>query len=204
MNATRPGDGHGAAPLPAVCFTGRFQPLHCDHLDMALHGLALARRLIVGITNPDPARRVAHAASAHRHLAESNPLSFAQRSRLVEAALHAAGVAAGRFDIVAFPLDEPSAWARLLPAGTPQLVRVFSDWEREKARRFAAAGYPPIVLEGDPARRATATEIRRLIRCGEAWQDQVPAGARELLEEWLRDAAWRTTFSMPGALDGHA
>jgi len=193
----RLGEGR-PAPFAAMCLTGRFQPFHCDHLQLALHGLSLAARLLIGITNPDPDRRVAHPSSPHRHLDEANPLSFAQRSSLVDAALRAAGVPAERFGILPFPLDEPLRWGQLLPPGTPQLVRVFGDWEREKARRFAAAGFPPLVLQGDPANRASATDIRRRIRRGEAWHDEVPAGARELLTQWLRDPATGAAFAMPG------
>ena len=63
--------------------------------------------------------------------------------------------------------------------------RVFSDWEREKVRRFAAAGYPPLVVEGDPANRVTAMEVRRALVAGEAVPGSVPVGARELLQSWL-------------------
>jgi cytidyltransferase-like protein len=188
---------------PAVCLTGRFQPFHRDHLELARHGLTLAERLVVGITNPDPAARVAHPASAHRHLDESNPLDYAQRAALVQAALHAAGVPASRYAILPFPLDEPGAWASLLPPGTPQLVRVFGDWEREKVRRFAASAFPPIVLQGDPVTRLSATDIRRDIRAGEPWQTQLPDGARELLADWLRDPAVRRRFAMPGTAPAH-
>jgi len=177
--------GGAAAWHPWLGVTGRFQPFHVDHLELVRHALGLAAQVLIGITNPDPAARVAHAASAHRHLADANPFSYAQRARLVEAALRADGVAAGRFRIVPFPLEEPSHWPALLPPGSPQLVRVFSDWEREKARRFAAAGYPPLLLQGDPATRVSATDIRRRLATGEPWQQQVPTGARELLAGWL-------------------
>lgn len=195
MNAPEPAAGRGAPACAVICLTGRFQPFHRDHLELALHGLSLAARLVVGITNPDPARRVAHPSSAHRHLDAANPLAFAQRAALVDAALRAAGVGADRYSILPFPLDEPARWAQLLPPGTPQLVRVFSDWEREKVRRFAAAGFPPRVLEGDPAQRVAATEIRRRIGSGEAWEHEVPAGARELLAGWLRDPATAAAFA---------
>lgn len=177
----------GQAELLAV--TGRFQPFHVDHLALVRHALDRAGQVVIGITNPDSAARVAHPASAHRHLASANPFDYAQRERLIAAALHADGIDAARYRIVAFPLDEPARWPALLPPGTPQLVRVFSDWEREKVRRFAAAGYPPLVLQGDPATRVSATGIRRCLASGEAWQHWVPPGARELLVDWVAQAA---------------
>ena len=174
--------------LPLVVFTGRFQPFHRGHLEMVHHALDLAEKVLIGVTNPDDAPRVAHAASPHRHLSASNPYSYQQRQQLIEAALHVDGVAATRYDIVPFPLDAPALWPRIVVPGTPQLVRVFSDWEREKVRRFAAAGYPPLVVEGDPTNRVTATEVRRALAAGEAVPGSVPCGTRELLQSWLGTA----------------
>ena len=173
-----------SARLPLVAFTGRFQPFHRDHLAMVRHALAIATHVVIGITNPDGAPRAAHPANAHRHLDEANPYSYAQREQLVTAALQADGIAAARYRIVPFPLDAPAEWPAIVPPGTPQLVRVFTDWEREKVRRFAAAGYPPIVIEGDIATRLTATEVRRCLAAGEGAPDSVPPGARELLVAW--------------------
>ena len=171
-----------------IVVTGRFQPIHFDHLALLRHAFALAEHVVVGITNPEPATRTAHPASAHRHLASANPWTCEERAAQIAAALQADGVAAGRYTILPFPLDEPERWPALVPPGTPQLVRVFSDWEREKVRRFAAHGYPPIVLEGDLATRLAASDIRAAMRSGAAWQAQVPPGARELLEQHpLRD-----------------
>jgi hypothetical protein len=81
---------------------------------------------------------------------------------------------------------------------------VFSDWEREKVRRFAAAGFPPRVLQGDPERRVAATEIRRRIVAGEPWDAEVPAGARELLAAWLRQPATAAAFASPGTVRADA
>lgn len=164
--------------------TGRFQPFHFDHLDLVRYALARADRVLIGITNPDATARVAHAASAHRHLPESNPWTFAERATLVLEALRADGVAAERFCIVPFDLEDPAGWRSILPPGTPQLVRVFSEWEREKARRFADHGYPPLVLEGNPAVRISASDIRAAMRSGGDWAGLVPPGARDLLLQW--------------------
>jgi hypothetical protein len=101
----------------------------------------------------------------------------------------AADVDPARYDIVPFPLDEPARWPALVPGGTPQLVRVFTDWEREKLRRFEAAGYPVVALQGDPARRISATDIRAALASGAPWQHWVPPGARELLASWTSAAA---------------
>lgn len=172
------------AALERIAVTGRFQPIHFDHLALLQHALTQAHHVVIGITNPEPASRIAHPASAHRHLAAANPWTYDERAALIGAALHSAGIDGARYTILAFPLDEPARWPRLLPPGTPQLVRVFSDWEREKVRRFAAAGYPPQVLEGDPATRLSASDIRSAMQNAEPWQHWVPPGARELLVRW--------------------
>lgn len=175
-----------AAPMyDLLAVTGRFQPFHNDHLDLVRYALTQARRVVIGITNPDANQCVSHPTSPHRHLAGSNPFSYRQRELLISAALAGDAVEPARVLIVPFPLDEPGRWPQILPVGTPQLVRTFSDWEREKVRRFAAAGYPPIVLQGDPQRRISASEIRDCIAEGGDWQHRVPAEVRTLLSAWL-------------------
>jgi len=184
-------DRHVVATLPVgrsryqvLAVTGRFQPFHNDHLGLVRYALARAERVVIGITNPDPATRQAHPASEHRHLPSANPFSYTQRRELIEVALLADGGERNRFDIVPFPLEEPAQWPSILPFGTPQLVRVFSDWEREKARRFEAAGYPVCVLQGNVACRISASDIRAAMAKREQWQHWVPPGARELLASW--------------------
>lgn len=172
------------ARLRLIAVTGRFQPFHRDHLDLVQQALAIADRVLIGVTNADAAALRPHPASRHRHLASANPYSFEQRRQLIDAALAAAGVAAARYEILTFPLDEPERWPAIVPPGTPQLVRVFSDWEREKVRRFAAAGYPPRVVTGDAATRMSGTDIRVAMQARQPWQQWVPPGARELLQRW--------------------
>lgn len=172
------------ARLGLIAVTGRFQPFHRDHLDLVQQALAIADRVLIGVTNVDAAALRQHPASPHRHLTTANPFSFEQRRQLIDAALTAAGVAIARYEIVPFPLDEPERWPATVPPGTPQLVRVFSDWEREKVRRFAAAGYPPRVLSGDAATRVSGSDIRGALQTHQSWQHWVPPGARELLQRW--------------------
>lgn len=179
----------GADVGGCMVLTGRFQPFHNDHLDLVLHALSLAAYVLIGVTNAERAQRVAHPSSGHRHLDSANPYEFEQRRQLVAASLAAQGIAAQRFGIEAFPLENPSAWAGRLPPDTRFLVRVFSDWEREKVRRFEAAGFETLVLPGDVSRRISGTAIRDAMRGGQSWSHWVPPGARELLAEWQGRAA---------------
>lgn len=103
---------------------------------------------------------------------------------MVSASLAAAGLEADSYRIVPFPLDVPDLWSNYIPLDSVQIVRVFSDWEREKARRLKAAGYPVEILEGDTTRRISATDIRAAIAAEETWTHWVPEGTRRVLAGW--------------------
>lgn len=100
---------------------------------------------------------------------------------MIAAALSRERQFAGRFVIKPCDLDDPSTWSRVFPPGTMQLVRIFSDWEREKVRRFRAAGYAVCDLLGDASRRIAATDIRAAMSSGREWARLVPPGTREWL-----------------------
>jgi cytidyltransferase-like protein len=179
-----------------ACVTGRFQPVHEQHLELfeiALHG---ADHLVIAVTNPDQVSRRAEPTSAHRHLAESNPFTYFERVWLLRAALDARGLTA-RTTIVPFDLTRPTCWADYVPLRARQLVRVYSDWERDKANRLADAGYVVTVLEGDPSTRISASNIRAQIRDGSAtWHDLVPEPVAATLVELL-------ALRSPGRGGGH-
>lgn len=165
-----------------VAVTGRFQPFHNDHLGLVLHALSIAKRILMAITNPDPRSLQAVESSQHRHLPSANPFSFFERTRMIAAALQATGTSSERYDIVPFPLDEPSVWPSYVPPATPQLVRVYTGWESDKAKRLEAAGYPVILLDGNPKTRISGSTIREAMAKGASWAQWVPKGAREILE----------------------
>jgi cytidyltransferase-like protein len=170
-----------------ACVTGRFQPVHEQHLELFEIALRDADHLIVAVTNPDPEARRAEPTSAHRHLAESNPFTYFERVWLLRAALDARGLTA-RTTIVPFDLTRPACWTDYVPLRARQLVRVYSDWERDKAKRLAEAGYPVTVLDGDPADRISGSNIRAQMRDGSAtWRDLVPESVAQTLVELLAD-----------------
>ncbi len=182
--------------MTRVAVTGRFQPFHTDHLALVLHALSLAGKVLIGITNPDSRSLQPAPESDHRHLPAANPFSWFERLQFIEAALEHHGVARARYTLAPFPLDAPSTWPAYVPAGTPQLVRIFSDWEREKSRRLTAGGYPVIELQGEPARRVSASDLRAAMARGDGtWRTHVPAGTLKMLEA-IGDAELRRRCRM--------
>lgn len=181
-----------------ACVTGRFQPVHEQHLDLFEIAAADADHLIVAVTNPDTGARHEESTSAHRHLPESNPFTFFERARLLQAALAGRGLA-GRATIVPFDMTHPQTWTEYVPLQARHLVRVYSSWEREKAARLARAGYSVTVLEGDPEAKISATDIRaRLYEDVDSWAELVPASVAPVLAELLAaKCEARTTPRMP-------
>jgi nicotinamide-nucleotide adenylyltransferase len=176
---------------PLGCVTGRFQPVHDQHLELVALALDECEHVIVAVTNPDPAGWHREPSSTHRHTAAANPFTFYERARLLAAALGARGWAQ-RTSVVPFDLTRPALWPHYVPDGTRHYVRAYSDWEREKARRFEAAGCAVRLLEGDAAARRTASDIRaRMLADDGRWQALVPAATVPLLEQFLAQRSMR-------------
>ena len=167
------------------CVTGRFQPIHQQHLDLFDIALEACHHLIVAVTNPDTGARHQEPSSAHRHTASANPFSYFERARLITVVLREHGVA-DRCTLVPFDLARKDVWPQYVPPNARQFVRAYGEWEREKARRFEQAGYAVTLLEGDAANRMSASEIRASLRAGDgAWQALVPAATRPVLEQLM-------------------
>jgi cytidyltransferase-like protein len=182
------GEGDRGASDPVsrlACVTGRFQPVHKQHLELFEIALLGADHLVVAITNPDPASRHEEPTSAHRHLAESNPFTYFERVRLLQAALAGMGLTA-RTTIVPFDLTRPEHWPDYVPLHAQHLVRAYGSWERLKARRLADAGYRVTVLDGDPAAKISSSDIRAQLRDNRgSWSDLVPESVARILHELL-------------------
>ena len=165
------------------CVTGRFQPLHAQHLELFGIALAQCEHVVVAITNPDLGARHHETTSAHRHTASANPFTYFERARLVDAAVRAHGWSE-RVTIVPFDLTRRETWAQYVPPDARQFVRAFSDWERQKAHWFEQAGYAVTLIDGDPSTRLSASDIRGAMRSGD-WRALVPEATQSLLETFL-------------------
>lgn len=166
---------------------GRFQPFHSGHMQYLLLALAQTDSLFVGVTNPDaPLGGVAEATDPARHHPHNNPLTYAQRRTLILAAVraHVPRISTSRITIVPFDVSgNPNTWSATIPLRAVQLVAPHDEWDREKAERFARAGYAVDYLPTQE-NRVTATQVRALIRSGDSrWRNLLPSGVIRALEE---------------------
>ncbi len=161
-----------------ACVTGRFQPVHHQHLELFEIALREADHLVVAVTNPDTGARREESTSDHRHLDEANPFTYFQRARMLNAVLDA------RATVVPFDLTRPEFWPEYVPRQATQLVRAYSDWERHKAEMLRGGGYPVRLIEGDPDGRISGSEIRSRIAGGGEWRALVPDAVAGLMAEF--------------------
>lgn len=168
---------------------GRFQPFHNGHLDYVLEAFGRADFLWVGLTQIFQPK-LGSSTEASRELAASNPLTFRERSELVEAALVASDIDADRFRIVPFPIETPDRIQEFVPRGCMCFTTLVNEWNDEKVRRLNEHGFPTTILGlsvPDNMRVTSGTEIRRLIRVSDpSWARFVPQAVAEAIEKRLR------------------
>lgn len=163
--------------------TGRFQPVHHQHLELFALALAEHDHLVVAVTNPDSGARAEAATSAHRHTDAANPFTYFERLRLLRAAFDGAGLG-DRTSVVPFDLTRPHLWPEYVPLGARQFVRAYSAWEKDKAGQLADGGYAVTVVDGDPAAKLDAAAIRARFADG-TWEALVPPATLQILRELL-------------------
>ena len=170
----------------AVCFTGRFQPFHKQHLEVVEAICDEYDLVIIGITNPDLGKLNEHVESAHRHTDQANPFDFEARREIVLASLGNST----NIEIIPFDLESPDSWQ--VPSETTFALRIFSPWELSKQVLFESNGYATQLI-APPEHKLSASSIREQLATGDlAWQEQVSPNARDqILTAWNNSVALR-------------
>jgi nicotinamide-nucleotide adenylyltransferase len=167
-----------------ACFTGRFQPFHNQHLEVLSALRHKFDRIIIGITNPDIEKLLAHEASQHRHTDLANPFSYQARVRIINDSISALPeFSAVEIEIIPFDLTQPSSWT--LPAETVFALRIFSPWEASKLDLFTGQGFEVLELPA-PNTKLSASEIRNALATNEStWHSHVARKAISTIQqEW--------------------
>lgn len=165
---------------------GRFQILHNDHLKYLLAGKARCRRLVVGITNPDPFLSKKESTDPKRNRPLENPLTFYERYIMVEKALLEAGVDGRELMIVPLPINMPDRYQYYVPLDAVFFLTVYDDWGKRKLNYFKSLGLAVHVLwEVPPEKKGiSGSDIRHRILTGRPWQSMVPVCVPPLIETW--------------------
>ncbi len=165
---------------------GRFQPFHNGHLEYLRAAVGRCENLIIGLTNADPTQISEEATSQHRHLPESNPFTFFQRSVMIREVLIEEGIPLERTLIIPFPVHSPDRWRYYLPPNVVHYLRVFSPWEEAKVERLRQQGYCVEVLHPGAPKAVDATDVRRRMASGEEWEELVPAAVARVIGRILQ------------------
>jgi len=155
---------------------GRFQPFHNEHLAYLRWAHTFGIHLFIGITNYDRTSIQKEITSHHRHTTFANPFSYWERSAMIKDALLEAGVNPTQFTIVALPIHAPEKWSEFVPTDPNEsihLLRVFSEWEQEKANRLRLAGYKVATETGSP-KLISASTIREALLYDQNYSNLVP------------------------------
>ena len=157
---------------------GRFQPLHLGHMEYLLAAKALCSFLFVGITNPDPLLTAFDSSNPHRSELDSNPFTYFERQRMIEASMRDEGISHSEFCVVPFPINFPERIKYYAPVGACYFVTIYDDWGRTKTRLLQELGLRVQVLWERPMtdRLTSGSEVRGLMRRDGEWSHLVPPG----------------------------
>ena len=165
-----------------ACMVGRFQPVHKGHVKAMLDILGEFEELVIVLGSAQLSHEL------------DNPFTVGERMVMLRLALSEAGVGPERYWIVPVP-DAPmhATWVSMVLAYCPRFEVVFSN-EPLTRRLFLEAGLEVRPIPFYKRELYSATEVRRRMLAGEAWEELVPSSVAEYIRaiggvERLRDLA---------------
>jgi|SRR5581483_1626913 len=163
---------------------GRFQPFHNDHMEYVLAAHSLCDFLWIGITKYDVTAADLNPLGALRERPENNPLTFFERARIIRESLIDAGVPAGSFGFVPFPIETPQRLHSFMATSVPCYTTICEQWNRDKIDVLEAQRYEVRVLWERAAKKISGAAVRNdIIMGGSAWRAMVPAATARAVEE---------------------
>jgi nicotinamide mononucleotide adenylyltransferase len=163
---------------------GRFQPFHNEHLEYVLAAHQRCEFLWIGITKYDVTAIDLNPLGAARERPENNPLTFFERVRIIREALLEAGVPAGSFGFVPFPIEAPQRLPSFMSPAIPCYTTICEPWNREKIDVLRAQGYLVNVLWEKSSKKVTGSAIRKdIVEGGSKWRTMVPAATARAVDQ---------------------
>jgi len=150
---------------------GRFQPFHLGHLHAVRYALERVEELCILV------------GSAEKSHQPDNPFTAGERVYMIKAALEEANIDCRRVLII--PLPDASAhsiWVASVKATVPKFDVVFSN-DPLTRRLFQEEGFTVLDIPFYERSTFSATEVRRRMLRGEAWEELVPKSVAKIIYE---------------------
>lgn len=163
---------------------GRFQILHLKHMEYLLAAKMRCRVLYIGITHPDTASRASDPThDLNGTESKDNPLTYIERYEMIRDALLDFGVGREEFEIIPFPVNNPSVLPQYIPEQAIHYMSICGEWDREKYRLLTELGQQVEILweRFGEEKGITGTKVREMIALGGEWQPYVPKTAVEYI-----------------------
>ena len=164
---------------------GRFQPLHLDHMKYLLAGFERSDFLFIGITNPDPTKISFNKSDSKRSQNIANPLTYWERTILIQTSLQENGISPNRFCIVPFPINKPEMLKYYVPLDATFFVTIYDAWGRHKRDTLLSLGLAVDVMweRNIEQKGITGTLVRDSIAAGGQWENLVPEAVARIMRD---------------------
>ncbi len=157
--------------LTTGLFVGRFQPFHKGHLATVKFALGKVDQLVIVV------------GSAQKSHESKNPFTAGERIRMIKESLDSDKVDMFKVLIIPVPdVDVHSLWTRQVDVLVPKYDVVFAN-DPFTLMLFRERGVKTVEAPLLDRSEMQATEVRKKMATGEAWESLVPAPVAVIIKE---------------------
>jgi len=157
--------------LTTGLFVGRFQPFHKGHLATVKFALGKVDQLVIVV------------GSAQKSHESKNPFTAGERVRMIKESLDSDKVDMSKVLIIPVPdVDVHSLWTRQVDMLVPKYDVVFAN-DPFTLMLFRERGVKTVEAPLLDRSEMQATEVRKKMATGEAWESLVPAPVAVIIKE---------------------
>lgn len=157
--------------LTTGLFVGRFQPFHKGHLATVKFALGKVDQLAIVV------------GSAQKSHESKNPFTAGERVRMIKESLDSDKVDMSKVLIIPIPdVDVHSLWTRQVDMLVPKYDVVFAN-DPFTLMLFRERGVKTVEAPLLDRSEMQATEVRKKMATGEAWESLVPAPVAVIIKE---------------------
>ncbi len=148
---------------------GRFQPFHLGHLKALQFALSRVDKLFVGL------------GSSNKPIGRNNPFSAEEREKMIISSID--NTMRDKIEIYFIPdFDDHQKWVKHIEAIIPKFDIVFTN-DQMTEFLFSKKGIKVLTIPFTRRNVLSGTNIRDLILSGQTWEDLVPKGTKNFLND---------------------